>query len=310
MHRSQLGICAEITLHSWVLLFDITTDQVLSVRTLLKRFPSLSEELAKRFSEANLSCVLAIGANYWRILSQTKPRELSTSPSLPALAELLPLQNADLAILIHSDRADSNFFAAQTFRTWLETIATLEEDWQGLRYLDGRSLFGFKAPLNVMPHGKKRRDWALLSSKTNREFGGGSYLWLQKNYLDLGGWHQLSTEQQREIMGCEKVSGEPLVQMDKKTHLSSTQVGAEQGQEKRVWRVQMPMIDLQMPTEFILNWSHSLKDIERLFATRYGLAQAAEEPLPNESFDPLLEYETPSAQYILFAPSLSWLEAL
>ncbi|RUO42931.1 hypothetical protein CWE15_05895 [Aliidiomarina taiwanensis] len=297
MHKPQEGICAEPSIHSWVLLLDVTSDDVDGVRQQLKRFPKFADELAARFSEAQLSCVLAIGEGYWDILSSTRPRELAPQPVFMTSEYPLPSSHADLALIFRADRMDATYFAGRVMLEWLQEFVVLNEEIDGFRYLDGRDLFGFKIEPN-MPHGQQRRDFAYIPESVSREFAGGSYLWFQRNFLDVNRWHALDVEQQRELMGREKVSGEPWPSAQP-SHRDKTSRVLADGKELALWRLQMPVASMQTSGEMVMHWSRSQKDIEAFMAQRYcGEA------------DPLLDYQTAERNDIMFAPSRTWLADL
>src|SRR5690554_3886069 len=207
--RPQEGVCAEPTIHSWTLLLDVVSDDVAALQGLLLRFPSLVDSLSARFSEANLNVVLAIGAEYWPILApDSEPPSGLKSIETNTVGEFaLPQTHADFALICRADRLDANYFAVRVMLEWFGDLVIVQDDIQGFRYLDGRDLFGFRIDPD-MPHGNLRRELAYVAGHDSL-YAGGSYLCLQRVHLNLKRWEQLSVEQQREIMGREKVSGQP-----------------------------------------------------------------------------------------------------
>lgn len=302
MHKPQEGICAEPSIHSWVLLLDVTSDDVHGLRQQLSRFPQFADKLADRFSEAHLSCVLAVGEGYWDILAATRPRELAPQPEFLETEYPLPPTHADLALIFRADRMDANYFAGRVMLEWLQDFVALNEEIHGFRYLDGRDLFGFRIDPD-MPHGVERRTLALIPESSSKEFAGGSYLWLQRYFLDIKRWDKVDDETQRDVMGREKVSGQAWV-TEQPSHREKTCRILANGQELALWRVQMPVASMQTAGEVVFHWSRSQKDIEQFMAQRYCFNEG------NNEADPLLSYQTAERNDIMFAPSRTWLTDL
>ncbi|MCC5855735.1 MAG: Dyp-type peroxidase [Idiomarina sp.] len=299
--RPQEGICAEPSIHAWVLLLDVVSDDVETLRERLSRFPQFTDGLAGRFSESQLSCVVAIGEPYWDILASQRPRELQPMPSLPHSEYSFPDKPADIALIFRADRMDANYFAGRVMLEWLGELVSLNEEIHGFRYLDGRDLFGFRLDPE-MPHGTKRREMAWIDAGDDTDFAGGSYLWLQRYQVDLRRWEKLSVEAQRDIMGREKVSGKRWP-VDRPTHADKTSIPLFSDDALALWRVQMPEASMQHSGELGLHWSRSLQDLTRFMTQRF----VADE----DGFaDPLLDYATVSRNGVFFAPSRTWLEQL
>ena len=113
MAREQFGICAEPSLHGYYLLFNVLDDNNDYVRQALSRLPALFDKYADRFSESNLTGVVAIGANYWdEIFPQARPKQLQPFNEVSSDDRIAPSVNYDLYIEVRSDRADVNHIVA------------------------------------------------------------------------------------------------------------------------------------------------------------------------------------------------------
>lgn len=299
MHKPQEGICAEPSIHSWVLLLEVVSDDVHGLRQQLSRFPQMVEQLAVRFSDAQLSCVLAIGESYWDVLAATRPRELAPQPTFLGNEYPLPATQTDLALILRADRIDANYFAGRVMLEWLRDFVVLHQEIQGFRYLDGRDLYGFRLDAHI-PHGKNRRALSFIAPQESKEFAAGSYLWLQLYTIDSQRWDQLTLAEQEEVMGREKLTGKAYV-TEQANHRNKTQTFFMQEQEQALWRIQMPVANLHVPSELILHWSASQKHIEQFLAQRYCGEWGS---------DPLLEYQVAQANALFFAPSRTWLAEL
>ena len=136
MAREQFGICAEPSLHGYYLLFNVVDDDNSYLRQALSRMPELFDNYADRFSESNLTGVIAIGSNYWDELSpEARPSELKPFPSMNNDDRIAPSTSFDLYIEIRSDRADVNHIVSTKVCELLGSSVELIEQVRGFRFL-------------------------------------------------------------------------------------------------------------------------------------------------------------------------------
>jgi putative iron-dependent peroxidase len=91
MAREQFGICAEPNLYGSYLLFNVLDDKNFLIRAALSRLPALLEDYADQYSEANLTGVVAIGANYWdEFYPQARPILLEPFPKMNSNDRVAP----------------------------------------------------------------------------------------------------------------------------------------------------------------------------------------------------------------------------
>tara|TARA_R110002126_G_scaffold75469_30_gene188471 strand:+ start:6078 stop:7025 length:948 start_codon:yes stop_codon:yes gene_type:complete len=307
MAREQLGICAEANLHASYLLLNALEGQEAALRQKLARIPLLLARLSEHFSEAQLTGVVAIGADYWDTLYPgARPLGLQPFPEVTnnnlALAEVW----ADLFIHVRSDRLDVNFIACQQIIQLLKSSVDLLEILQGFRYLDGRDLTGFiDVPHN--PKGSRKRQLALVDATTQPVFAAGSYLHFQRWHYDTRHWQQLEVSQQEEIMGISKIEGtllpSPLLQTN--SHALMCRLGQPDNLPQLVMQ-NMPFAEQNSQGLLSLSYSAEPGTFSRQFA--FQLGQPSAEQLPENQYDALFDYCHTDLCAAFFAPSLSFLE--
>jgi putative iron-dependent peroxidase len=311
MAREQLGICAEANLHASYLLFNALEGQDAILRQKLARVPMLLTRLAEHFSEAQLTGVVAIGADYWDTLYPgAKPQGLSPFPVVAsenlAIAEVW----ADVFIQVRSDRIDVNYIACQQIFQLLKTHVDLLEQLQGFRYLDGRDLTGFiDSPFN--PKGSRKRQLALVDPLLQPVFAGGSYVHLQRWHYDMPHWQQLDINQQEEIMGISKIEGALLPQLHSNSHALRSRLGLSDNPPLLVMQ-NMPFAEQNSQGLLSISYAGEPDSFTRQFGYQLGTVHSSDcdsdQPQPLVQYDLLFDYCHVDLCAAFFAPSVSFLE--
>ncbi|KKO44880.1 peroxidase [Arsukibacterium ikkense] len=311
MAREQLGICAEANLHASYLLFNAVEGQEPILRQKLARVPLLLARLAEHFSEAQLTGVVAVGADYWDSLYPgARPQGLQSFPLIAsdnlAQAELW----ADLLIQVRSDRLDVNYIACQQILQLLKNSVDLLEQLQGFRYLDGRDLTGFiDSPHN--PKGSRKRQLALVEPALQPVFAAGSYMYFQRWHYDLLHWQQLEASVQEEIMGISKIEGVllPPSRLQPNSHAVACRLGNAENPPLLVAQ-NMPFAEQNSQGLLSLHYAGDPGSFSQLLAYQLGnkAANAGGEQPQSEQYDLLFDYCHVDLCAAFFAPSLSFLE--
>jgi putative iron-dependent peroxidase len=228
MAREQFGICAEPNLHGSYLLFNVLDDKNAFIRAALSRLPALLEDYADQYSEANLTGVAAIGANYWdEFYPQARPALLEPFPTMSSDDRVAPSSNVDIYIEIRSDRGDVNHIVCSKVCQLLADSVELIEQIQAFRFLDGRDLTGF-VDGTENPKGMHRRDVALVKQSDDAIFSSGSYLHTQRYQHNLTLWNSLKNKEQEDTFGRTKLDNieyesedKPLTAHTKRTNLKA-----------------------------------------------------------------------------------------
>jgi putative iron-dependent peroxidase len=311
MAREQLGICAEANLHASYLLFNAIEGHEAILRQKLAQIALLMTRLAEHFSEAQLTGVIGIGADYWDSL-YPGARPLGLAPFPLFVSDNLAQTEvwADLFIQIRSDRLDVNYIACQQICQILKNHVDLLEQLQGFRYLDGRDLTGFiDTPQN--PKGSRKRQIALVDPINQPVFAGGSYLHLQRRHYDIAHWQKLDIPQQEEIMGISKIEGVPLQQplLLTNSHMLINRMGSIENSPLLVMQ-NMPFAEQNSQGLISLSYS-GLPDS---FSQQLGHQLGYQKEINNElqpsanQYDLLFDYYHTDLCAAFFAPSLSFLE--
>lgn len=305
MAREQFGVCAEPNLHGSYLLFNALDDKNAFIRTALSRLPALFEDYADQFSEANLTGVIAIGANYWdEFYPQARPALLATFPAMNSDDRIAPAVSADLYIEIRSDRADVNHIVSSKVCQLLADSVELIEHIQAFRFLDGRDLTGF-VDGTENPQGMHRREVALVKEIDDATFAGGSYLHTQRYQHNLALWNALHNEEQEDVYGRTKLDNIEYKSDDKPltAHTKRTSLKDEQGKAIEIVRQSMPYGDMKRQGLFFVSYCHSPKPFEIMLKSMiHGDGHG--------NVDHLLKYTQAETGAAFFAPSLSFLAEL
>lgn len=302
MAREQFGICAEPNLHGSYLLFNVLDDKNAFIRTALSRLPALFEDYADQYSEANLTGVVAIGANYWdEFYPQARPIFLEPFPTMHSEDRVAPSNNVDIYIEIRSDRGDVNHIVSSKVCQLFADSVELIEQIQAFRYLDGRDLTGF-VDGTENPTGMHRRDVALVKDTEDIIFSGGSYLHTQRYEHNLSLWNSLKDKEQEDTYGRTKLDNIEYASEDKPltAHTKRTNLKDEQGNSIEILRQSMPYGDMKCQGLFFVSYCHSPRPFTLMLESMiYGDGHG--------HVDHLLKYTQAETGAAFFAPSLTFL---
>ncbi|WP_448548979.1 Dyp-type peroxidase [Thalassotalea fusca] len=305
MAREQFGICAEPSLHGYYLLFNVMDDKNAHVKKALSRLPALFDKYADRFSESNLTGVIAIGANYWdELYPHARPNSLEPFTEIECDDRVAPSVNYDLYIEIRSDRADVNHIVAGKVTALLDDSVELAEQVRGFRYLDGRDLTGF-VDGTENPRGRHRREVALVAEEEDADFAGGSYLHIQRYRHNLNLWNTLEIKEQEDVIARTKIDNEEYTSENKPatSHIKRVNLKDEQGNSIEILRQSMPYGDMKMQGLFFVSYCHSPEPFKLMLKSMINSDDEG-------NFDHLLKYTQAETGASFFAPSLNFLNRL
>lgn len=303
MAREQLGICAEPNLHGLVLLMNALDGHEAVVRQILGNIPGVIHRLADQFSEANLSVVVAIGANYWDNLYPTaRPQGLAPFPAIHVNDLEMPTVPFDVMLNLRADRYDVLHLASQHCYQLMQPYLELVEQCHSFRFMDGRDLTGFLDNPQA-PKGRLKRNLALIAESDNPRFAGGSFLFYQRYRLDLGRWQQLTQSQQESIMGRGKLDGHllPEERLLAESHAQLARTVDSFGEPIPLLFQNMPYGHLRGQGLLVFGYSADPQCFLKWLKNRLG------EP-GQQNYDLLLDYVQADSGAAFFAPSLNFLE--
>ncbi len=305
MAREQFGICAEPNLHSYYLLFNVLDNKNAYLRSALASLPELFEHYADQFSESNLNCVIAIGAQYWHeFYPQATPKLLRPFPKLSTDDRIAPVNHFDLFIEIRSDRADVNHLVSSKVCELLAGAVELVEQVKGFRFLDGRDLTGF-VDGTENPKGLHKREVALVKEDDDAAFVKGSYLHIQRYKHNMALWQNLNEKQQEDVYGRTKRDDIEYASEDKAltAHTKRTNLKDSDGNSIEILRQSMPYGHMKTQGLFFLSYCKTPENFELMLSSMIkgdGHGHS----------DHLLKYTQAETGAAFFAPSIDFLQSL
>ncbi|GAB0109959.1 Dyp-type peroxidase [Pseudoalteromonas distincta] len=299
MAQAQSGICAEANLHGLHLFFNVFDGQDESLRAKLKQVSAIEEEFSDQFSEAMLSCMVAIGAQYWpHILPEYIPDELQSFPNINHSEHVMSAQPFDLFVQIRSDREDVNhLFALQILKLFSPDVELVEQI-RNFRFLDGRDFNGFIYGGNT-PHGRQKRATALVS-KPNSFVDQGSYIHVQRFKHDLTLWQHLSLSEQEQIMGRTRLDNTLIEPIVNTSHAARCELKDENG-HALLLNQSMPYGDVYEQGVLSITCASTGTAFEKVLRSRVGTG---------ECYDQWLDFTQADMGSAFFAPSIGFLKQL
>jgi putative iron-dependent peroxidase len=276
-----------------------------TVRAWCADVASLVRAVGKRVPSGNLSCVCGFGSGAWDVLfGAPRPAELHPFRELGSGERVAVSTPGDLLLHIRAEQMDLCFELATQLVGRLGTAVTTVDEVHGFRYFDQRSIVGF-VDGTENPEGDDRAAFTLIGDE-DPEFGGGSYVLVQKYLHDMAGWNALPVEAQERIIGRTKLSDIELDAAVKPTssHSSLTTL-TENGQEVKILRDNMPFGrpgSGEFGTYFI-GYARSPAPIEQMLENMFV-------GRPPGNYDRLLDFSRAVTGGLFFVPSESLLEAL
>jgi putative iron-dependent peroxidase len=299
MAQAQSGICAEANLHGLHLFFNVLDGQDESLRAKLKRVSAIEEEFSDQFSESMLSCMVAIGAQYWpHILPEFIPSQLQSFPNINHSEHVMSAQPCDLFVQIRSDREDVNhLFALQILKLFTPDVELVEQI-RNFRFLDGRDFNGFIYG-GDMPHGRQKRATALVNKPESFE-DQGSYIHVQRYKHDLTVWQHLSLNEQEQIIGRTRLDNTLIAPSVETSHAARCELKDEHG-KTLLLNQSMPYGDVYEQGLLFISCAATGSAFERVLKSRLG---------EGECYDNWLDFTQADMGCAFFAPSVSFLKQL
>jgi len=299
MAQAQSGICAEANLHGLHLFFNVYDGHDESLRKKLKRVSVIQDEFADQFSEAMLSCVVALGAQYWpHILPEFIPSQLQSFPNVTHSDHVMSAQPFDLFVQIRSDREDVNHLFALQILKLLTPDVELVEQVRNFRFLDGRDFNGFIYAGDT-PHGRQKRSTALID-KPGRFEDQGSYIHVQRFVHDLSVWQHLSLSEQEQIMGRTRLDNTLIVPAVETSHAVRSELKDEHGQPLLL-NQSMPFGDVHKQGILMVSCAAQGDAFEQVLKSRLG---------QGDYYDHWLDFTQADMGSAFFAPSVNFLKQL
>ena len=276
------------------------------VADVLADVPGIKRSVGFRVPEAELSCVVGIGAALWDALSAGgRPSELHPFRELAGPRHTAPATPGDLLFHIRAHRFDLCFELAQRLTERLRGHAVVVDEVHGFRSFDERDVLGF-VDGTENPEGAAAAE-AVLIGDEDPAFAGGSYVIVQKYVHDLRAWDALTTEEQELAIGRTKLSDLELPDEDKppNSHLALNVITGPDGDEQQIMRFNMPFgrVGADEYGTYYIAYARTSALIEQMLTNMF-LGD------PPGNTDRILDFSTAVTGGLFFVPSMDLLEGL
>lgn len=252
---AQLGTITDPTPFVEYLTFIIDKGTPEELQEAISNMYMIEKSIGQKDSSAQLSVSFGISDNGWNKVFDNipKPKNLHSFIALENGDRKFPATDADIFIMIKSNRMDLNFQAAKYIRRTFLGHAILIDDVQGYKYLDSRDMIDF-VDGTENPKDQERLDTVLVDDDIDIH-NGGTYLIAQK-YFDKGNlipWDKEPVEYQEKVIGRTKLDNIELSDEEKPVWAHNAKSKVEQnGEEQKMFRQNRPFGNaLQHGTMFV-----------------------------------------------------------
>jgi putative iron-dependent peroxidase len=268
--------------------------------------PALKRSVGFRVPEAELSCVVGIGAALWdRLGGAARPADLHPFRELAGPRHTAPATPGDLLFHLRAHRFDLCFELAQRLTERLRGLAQVVDEVHGFRSFDERDVLGF-VDGTENPEGAAAAD-AVLIGDEDPAFAGGSYVIVQKYLHDLRAWDALPTQEQELIIGRTKLSDLELPDDVKpeNSHLALNVITGADGEERQIMRFNMPFgrVGAEEFGTYFIGYASTSELIEQMLTNMF-----IGDPPGNT--DRVLDFSTAVTGNLFFVPPADLLESL
>ena len=259
----------------------------------------LKRSVGFRVPEAELSCVVGIGAALWeRLSARPRPAGLHPFRELAGPRHTAVATPGDLLVHVRAHRFDLCFELAQRLSERLRGLVEVVDEVHGFRSFDERDVLGF-VDGTENPEGAAAAQ-AVLIGEEDPAFAGGSYVVVQKYLHDLRSWDALSTEQQELVIGRTKLADVELPDELKpaNSHLALNVITGPDGEERQVMRFNMPFgrVGAEEYGTYYIAYARSSELIEQMLSNMF-----VGDPPGNT--DRILDFSTAVTGGLFFVPA-------
>lgn len=284
------------------LVLTVRSGNEADVREALVDIGSLTRATGFRVPEAELSCVVGIGAELWdRMYEVPRPRDLHPFQALQG-RHAAPSTPGDLLFHIRATRPDSCFTLAKHLMERLRGLADVVDEVHGFRYFDERDMLGF-VDGTENPDGQDAADAVVIGE--GDPYAGCSYVIVQKYLHDLESWEKLTVEQQERVIGRHKLSDVEYSDADKApdAHIVVNSITDPDGTEHQIVRENMPFgtVGTREFGTYFIGYSATPTVTERMLQ-RMFIGE------PEGNTDRILEFSTAVTGTLFFVPTVDFLE--
>jgi putative iron-dependent peroxidase len=274
------------------------------VRDLLADVSGLKRSVGFRIPEAELTCVVGLGAELWdRLFGEPRPAGLHPLPEFAGTKHRAVSTPGDILFHIRAHRLDLCFELAERVMNRLSRHTRVVDEVHGFRSFDERDLLGF-VDGTENPEGAAAVD-AVLIGDEDAAFAGGSYVIVQKYLHDLDAWDALAVEEQERAIGREKLSD---VELDDDTkpansHVALTTIVDADGEERQIVRFNMPFgrVGVREFGTYFIGYARAPVVIEQMLENMFV-------GKPRGNHDRILDFSRAVTGNLFFVPSAGFMD--
>jgi putative iron-dependent peroxidase len=274
------------------------------VRGALSEVSGLKRSVGFRIPEAELTCVVGIGAEAWgRLFGSPIPAGLHPFRAVNGSRHDAPATPGDLFVHLRAHRLDLCFELAQLLTDRLGPYARVVDEVHGFRSFDERDLLGF-VDGTENPE-RSAAGVAVLIGDEDPEFAGGSYVVAQRYVHDLKAWNALTVEAQERAIGRRKLDDvefpDELKAAD--AHIVLNTVVDEDGEQQQIMRFNMPFGRVgtgEFGTYFV-GYARRPEVIEQMLENMFI-------GRPPGTYDRILDFSTAQTGCLFFVPTVDFLD--
>jgi putative iron-dependent peroxidase len=203
-----------------------------AVRDLLGDFSGLQRSVGFRIPEGELA---------WdRLFAGPRPPELHPFTELTGTRHRAVATPGDLLFHIRASRMDLCFEFTTQLMVRLAGVVSVCDEVHGFRYFDERDLIGF-VDGTENPAGQAAAAAAIIGAG-DQDFGGGSYVIVQKYLHDVRAWNRLPVEEQEKVIGRTKLADIEMPDDVKpaNSHVALNTIVGPDGTQRQILRANMP----------------------------------------------------------------------
>lgn len=293
MSHAQPGIFGEGTSAHLHLEWSVHADASdADVRAALCTALGLSEETV---TVGGVNNVLGFGADLWTRLSSVRPAQLAPFTEVGTAPRHAPATQRDVWLWIHGSSPDVVFDNGKDASSALQSIADLQLEQFGFRYLDSRDITGFIDGTENPPTWEAL-DVALIPD--GEAGANGSYAMTQRWIHDLAQFHALPVAEQENVFGRSKPDS---IEMDDDVKAPTAHIARvvieENGEELEIYRRSTPYFGIAEHGLHFVAFSAECRRFELMLARMFGASG-------DGGHDHLTDFTHPVSGSFWFVPSL------
>jgi len=275
------------------------------VKEVCATVPTLVRSVGRREPAAQLSCVVAFGADAWERLvpGGGRPKQLHVFRALSDGPREAPATEGDVFLHVRAARRDFCHELVRLIMAKLGDAVRVADETHGFLYMDNRDLVGF-VDGTENPDGAARGLWTIVGDE-DPDHAGGSYVTVQRYVTDFAKWGSTPTEEQERVIGRTKADDIELddAACPPSAHKARTTIVRGDGEEQKIVRHNLAWGSSTEAGTYFISYARDLSVTEEMLE-RMFVADAA------GVYDRLLDFSRAVTGAHFFAPSLAVLEAL